>query len=282
MTTVKDLGELSWNVVRVAGDDAVGGALSVEEGELRFRPGKGQRSAPAAWTFNSALPDVAEITTVERTLHHLPWSVEHGIRIRTLDGSQATFYLLGRASDRADVVVAGVFELVKSASGHTEADSPRPATFVDRAEQAAAGESAGSFPNLRRYSWLVGLFGIALFTPELVATLRDAPDELGLGRAWVLVYPGNFIAIGIWMVVGRFMTSRNHPLLAVLPLCLYLVGTSILALVIYAFYVVPASAALAPLLFGIPAALVAAVTLSPTRRRAWREARDNDRAAALL
>jgi hypothetical protein len=282
MTKVTDLGELSWHVVRVAGEDSVGGDLSVEEGELRFRPGKWQGSASAAWTFSSPLAGIAEITTVERTLHHLPWSIERGIRVRTVDGSQATFYLVGRARDRADVVVAGVVELVKSASGPSETIATRPATAVDLAEHTPLGGSASAFRSFRRYSWLFGLFGIVVFTPELVATLRDAPDGLGFGHAWVLVYPGNFIAIGIYMVIDRFVSFRNHPLLAVLPLSLYLVGTSILALILYAFYVVPTSAALAPLLFGIPAAIVAAVTLSPTRRRAWREARDNDQAAALL
>jgi hypothetical protein len=95
----------------------------------------------------------------------------------------------------------------------------------------------------------------------------------------VLIHPGIFIAICIVMVASRFITARNHPLLAVVPICAYLVGASILALVIYSQYVIPTSAALAPLMFGIPAAVVLVVTLSPSRLRAWREARNNDRAA---
>lgn len=282
MAKVTDLGKLSWNVVRAAGEDLVAGDLSVEEGEFRFRPGKGHTSAPAAWTFHSALASVTEMAIIERTLQNLPLTLERGIRVRTLDGSQATFYLVGRARDRAEVVVAGVRELVDSARGSSESETPRPSIYADHAEHAPLGGSASVFRSLRRYSWLGGLLGIVVFTPELVTALSESSGEPSLVRAWVLVYPGNFIAFGVHTFAGRFIESSNHPLLAVLPICLYLVGTSILAILLYAFYVVSTGAALAPLMFGLPAALYMAVALTPDRRRAWREARDNDKAAAAL
>ena len=277
MAEVTDIGALSWKVVRVAGEDVVGGDLSIEEGELRFRPGRGHGSAPAAWPFKSELTAIADVTTVERTLQNLPFSLERGIRIRTLNGSQAAFYLLGCARDRADVVVAGLRELAKSSRGFIGAISPGQTTYVDEAGRAPLGGSTSALRKFQSYAWLFGLFGIAIFTPELVAALRETSGDSGLTRAWALIHPGNFIAISIWMVAGRFITARNHPLLAMLPISLYLVGSSILALVIYAFFAIPTSAALAPFIFGIPAAIFMAVTLSPNRRRAWREARDNDK-----
>ena len=276
MTDVTEIGAMSWKVARVAGEDVVSGELSIEGGKLRFRPGRGHGSAPAAWTFDSELAAIAYVTTVERTLQN-PITLERGIRIRTFNGSQATFYLLGRARDRADVVVAGLRELARSSRESTGAITPRETTYVDEAERAPLGGSTSALRKFQSYSWLIGLVGIAVFAPELVADLRESSGDSGLARAWVLIHPGIFIAINIWMVAGRFITARNHPLLAVVPISLYLVGASILALVTYAFYAIPASAALAPLMFGIPAAIVMAITLSPSRRNAWREARDNDK-----
>ena len=282
MTKVAGLGELTWNVVRAAGEDVVAGDLRIEDGELRFRPGNGNASAPADWSFSSALAEIADIETVERTLQNFPMSLERGIRVRAIDGSQASFYVVGRARDRADVVVAGIRELVKSARGPGDAETPQPATYTDRAEDAPLGGSASAMRNLRRYNWLFGFLAVIVFTPELVAALREDSGEPSFARAWVLVHPGNFIAFGLHLLAGRFITSRNHPLLAVLPISLYFVGTSILAIVLYAFYVVPTGAVLAPLVFGIPAAIFMVVTLAPRHRRAWREARDNDKAAAAV
>ena len=276
-----EIGALSWKVARVAGKDVVSGELSIEVDELRFRPGKGHASAPAAWLFDSNLTAIADVTTVERTLQDLPFSLERGIRIRTVSGSQATFYLLGAARNRADVVVSGLSELVRSSRGPDRATMPGPTTYVDEAERAPLGGSTSAMRKFHSYSWLFGLFGIAIFTPELIVEFRETSGDPGLYRAWVLIHPGIFIAIALWMVASRFITARNHPLLATLPISLYLVGTSILALVIFTFYVIPIGAALAPLMFGIPAAIVTALTLAPSRRKAWREARDNDKAAAL-
>jgi hypothetical protein len=276
-----EFGALTWNVLRVAGEDIVGGELAVEEGHIRFRPGKGHGSAPAAWSFTTELSGIADVATVERTLKNQPFSLERGIRIRTVEGYEATFYLVGRARDRADVVVAGLLELVKSSRGRIEDTTSSRTTYVDDAELTPLGGSTSALRKFRSYSWLFGLFGIVVFTPELVTALRDSSEASGLARAWVLIHPGIFIAICIHLFASRFITSRNHPVLAVLPIGLYLVGSSILALVTYSFYVIPTGAALAPLMFGIPAAIVMVTALSPSRRRAWREARDNDRAAAL-
>lgn len=278
MTDVTTLGQLSWNVARVgrSGEDAVAGELVVEGRELWFRPKK--NSGVTDWRFRSALADIVDVTTIELTLENWPWSLERGIRVRTSKGSQATFYLTGRAKDRADVVVAGISELVKSSQVPTE--SPSPTNFVDHAANAPADGSTNPMPLVRRFSWVIGVLGLISLTPELVTRLGDSSTTIE--RVWLLVHPGIFLAVCIHMIVGRLVniTSRNHPLLAVLPITLYLVGASILSLVIYSFYVIPTGAALAPLMFGIPAGILLATVLSPGRRRAWREARDNDVRAA--
>ena len=278
MTEVATLGQLSWNVARVgrSGEDVVGGELAVEGSDLWFRPKK--NSEPAVWRFHSALAGITGVTTVEPTLQKQPWSLERGIRVRTSAGSQATFYLTGRAKDRADVVVAGLSELVRSNRGPSESMTPR--TWVDHAENVPVDGSTNAMRKFRRYSWVIGVLGVVFYTSELMTRLGEA--ESSIDRLWVLIYPGTFLAICLHWAVGRLVNInlRNHPLLAVLPIALYLAGVSILALVIYAFYAIPTGAALAPLLFGVPAAIIAAMVLSPDRRRAWREARDNDARAA--
>lgn len=278
MSEVATLGQLSWNVARIgrSGEDVVGGELAVEGHELWFRPKKD--SEPAVWRFQSALAEISDVTTVERTLEKHPWSLERGIRIRTSKGSQATFYLMGRAKDRADVVVAGISELVNSSQGPSE--STTPTSFVDHAENAPVDGSTSAMRKFRRYSWVIGVIGLVFYTPELISRLGEADSTVD--RLWVLIYPGSFLAICLHMSLGRLVNinSRNHPLVAVLPITLYLVGVSILALAIYAFYVIPTGAALAPLLFGVPAAILMALVLSADRRRAWREARDNDARSA--
>ena len=272
---VTGFADMSWKAIRVAGDDAVEGELGLDAGSMTFQPGTGFRSAAPEWTFTCELTELDEVRATEPTLRHWPHSLDRGIRVRSADGSQATFYLGGRrASNRVDTIVAGIKELALHAASPSEA---RTVVYVDRAEGAQVGESASIQRGLQRYSWLAGLLCIAVFGPELVSdfnTGRSAAE-----RAWVLVYPGNFVAIGIWQAAGVFVKGRNHPLLATLPVCLYLVGSALLALTIYAFYEISTAAALVPLLFGVPAALVAVVTLLPRRLRAWREARDNDRAA---
>jgi len=257
-------------------EDVVGGELAVEGSELWFRPKK--NSEAAVWRFHSALADIVDVTTIELTLENWPWSLERGIRIRTSTGSQATFYLMGRAKDRADVVVAGISELVKSSKGPSAATTPT--SFMDDAENAPADGPTNPMRFVRRFSWVIGVLGLISLTPELVTRLEDSSTTVE--RVWLLVHPGIFMAVCIHMIVGRLVniTSRNHPLLAVLPITLYLVGASILSLVIYSFYVIPTGAALAPLMFGIPAGILMATVLSPGRRRAWREARDNDVRAA--
>jgi len=278
MTEVTTLGQLSWNVARIgrSGEDVVGGELAVEGHELWFRPKK--NSEPAVWRFRSALAEISDVTTVERTLEKHPWSLERGIRVRTSTGSQATFYLMGRAKDRADVVVAGISELVKSSQGPSE--STTPTSFVDHAENAPVDGSTDAMRKFRRYSWVIGVLGLVFYTSELISRLGEADSRIE--RLWMLIYPGTFLAICVHWALGRFVkiNSRNHPLLAILPITLYLVGVSILALAIYAFYVIPTGAALAPLLVGVPAAILMTSALSPDRRRAWREARDNDARAA--
>jgi hypothetical protein len=186
---------------------------------------------------------------------------------------------MGRAKDRADVVVAGLSELVKS--NHGPSESTMPTNFVDHAENALIDRSTNAMRKFRSFSWVIGVLGLIFYTPELITRLGEADSSID--RLWVLIYPGTFLAICLHMALGRLVNInlRNHPLLAVLPITLYLVGVSILALAIYAFYVIPTGAALAPLLFGIPAAILMASVLSPRRRRAWREARDNDARAAL-
>ena len=278
MTEVTTLGQLSWNVARVgrSGEDVVGGELAVEGHELRFRPKKESESAD--WRFYSALAAISDVTTVEPTLQKQPWSLQRGIRVRTTSGSQATFYLTGRAKDRADVVVAGLSELVKSSSGRSE--STTPTTFVDHAENAPVDASTNAMRKFRSFSWVIGVLGLIFYTPELITRLGEADSSVD--RLWLLIYPGVFLATCLHIAAGRFVNVnlRNHPLLAVLPITLYLVGVSILALTIYAFYAIPTSAALAPLLVGVPAAILMASVLSPDRRRAWREARNNDARAA--
>ena len=278
MTEVATLGQLSWNVARVgrSGEDVLGGELAVEGRELQFRPKK--KSEAAEWRFYSALAKITDVTTVEPTLEKQPWSLERGIRIRTSTGSQATFYLTGRAKDRADVVVAGLSELVRSNRGPSESMTPR--NWVDHAENAPVDGSTKAMRKFRRYSWVIGVLGVVFYTSELMTRLGEA--ESSLDRLWVLIYPGMLLATCLHFAVGRFVNInlRNHPLLAVLPITFYLVGVSILALTIYAFYAIPTSAALAPLLVGVPAGILMASVLSPDRRRAWREARDNDARAA--
>ena len=278
MIEVTTPGQLSWNVARVgrSGEDVVGGELAVEGHELWFRPKK--NSEPAVWRFHSALAGITDVTTVEPTLEKQPWSLQPGIRIRTTTGSQATFYLMGRAKDRADVVVAGLSELVKSSSGPSEFTTPTK--FADPAENAPTDGSTSAMRKFRSYSWVIGVLGLVFYTPELITRLGEADSSID--RLWVFIYPGMFLATCLHFAVGRFVNVnlRNHPLLAVLPITLYLVGVSILALAIYAFYAIPTSAALAPLLVGVPAAILMAMALSPDRRRAWREARDNDARAA--
>jgi len=277
MTGVTTMGQLSWNVARVAGsrEDVATGELAVEGNELRFLP----KSESAAWGFRSELAKISEVTTIEPTLKNSPWSLEQGIRVRTSTGSQATFYLMGRARDRADAVVAGISELVKSSQGPNEATTPT--NFVDGAENAPVNGSTKFVRTLLRFSWLFGVLGLAFLIPELLTRLGDSSTTIE--RVWLLIHPGIFIAICIELTVGRFVdiARRNHPVLAVLPFTLYLVGASILALVIYAFYVIPISAALAPLFFAVPAAFAMVTVLSPDRRRSWRKARDNDARAAL-
>jgi len=276
MTEVTTLGQPSWNVARVAAsqDDGAAGELSVEGQELWFRP----KSEPAEWTFHAPMAEISDVTTIEPTLEKLPWSLERGIRVRTSTGSQATFYLMGRAKDRADVVVAGISELVKSSQVPSEATTPT--NFVDEAETAPLNGSTKAMRVFLRYSWVFGLLGLAFLIPELLTRLGDSSTTIE--RVWLLIHPGIFIAICTELTVGRFVdiARRNHPVLAVLPFTLYLVGASILALVIYAFYVIPISAALAPLFFAVPAAFVMVTVLSPDRRRSWRTARDNDARAA--
>ena len=278
MTKVATLGQLSWNVVRVGltGEDAVGGELAVEGDELWFRPKRDSESAE--WRFYSALAAISDVTTVEPTLQKQPLSLQRGIRVRTTSGSQATFYLTGRARDRADVVVAGLSELVKSSSGQRE--SSTPTKFVDHAENVPVDGSTNAMRKFRSFSWVIGVLGLIFYTPELITRLGEADSSVD--RLWLLIYPGTFLAVCLHMAVGRFVNInlRNHPLLAVLPITLYLVGVSILALAIYAFYAIPTRAALAPLLVGVPAGILMASVLSPDRRRAWREARDNDARAA--
>ncbi|MDQ3157104.1 MAG: hypothetical protein M3Q98_10330 [Actinomycetota bacterium] len=268
-------GELSWGVARVAGEEAVGGKLRIDRGHLRFRPGKWQTPDPEAWSFEPSLAEISDVDFVERTLRGAGWAAFHrGLRIRTGDGSEATFYLSGRARHKLDEVVPNLRKLVTLDGGLSDPVPGMPTVkYADSAENATLSKSSEFSGWLRRYSWWIAAFGLAtIWIPDLVRGLRE-----GAGL-WVLVYPGVFIAVAINMIAGRFVnvTIRNHPFVAILPVTSYLVGVSILALVLVPLYRLPISAGLAPLLFGIPAAGMAAIFLSPGQRRTWREARDND------
>lgn len=151
--------------------------------------------------------------------------------------------------------------------------STRSVRHTDAAAGARVSKSAEFTHWLQRNSWwILAIWLTAVLIPDLVR---------GEGRPWlwVFIYPGVFIALSLEPIIGRFanITLRNHPFVAVLPLTSYLVGTSILGFVLVETDGYPMRAALATLLFGIPAAGIAALVLSPGKRRAWREARDNDK-----
>lgn len=260
-------------MVRVAGEDRIVGTLCVERDELQFRPGRRQAPGSGAWFFEFTFAGIIDVEIVERTLQELPWSLERGLRVRAVDGQEATFYLCGRGKGKADVVVRGLRTLVKHGGGLADAvPSTQPLTCVDAAANAPQTKSSEFSRWLQRHSWWIMAVALAFWIPELVTGLREGAGLL------VLVYPGVWIAFSIHVIVGRFVhvTTRNHPLLAVLPLSSYLVGVSILAFVLVPFDGAPLSVAVVTLIFGIPAAAIAAMWLSPDTHRAWRKAREND------
>jgi len=81
--------------------------LAIDADSLRFRPGKGQTPDSEAWTFASGLAEVSVIDVLERTLQGPPLAVYHrGLRIRTVEGSEATIYLSGLRQDHLGEVIS--------------------------------------------------------------------------------------------------------------------------------------------------------------------------------